>query len=96
MAAHDVEPVAAEAVGLQRPAVDLQVDELTDERGDGGLEQGIACGDVDLLDGIGEAVDDGLEESFVAEHNGCATPIGDALGGEPVADVTGLDVLRWG
>ena len=96
MAADDVEPVAAEGVGLLRPAVDLQVDVLGHERGDGGLVEGIAGGDVDLLDFLGQAVDDGLQQFLVAEHDGGAASVGDALGGEPLADVAGLDVLRRG
>ena len=41
-------------------------------------------------------MDNGLEQGFVAEDDGRAASVGDALGGEPLADVTGLDVLRGG
>ena len=94
MTGHDVEPATAEAPYLRGVAIDLQVDELADERGDGGLQEGIACGDVDLVDIFGQTVDDSLQEPFVTEHDGRATTSSDALGREPLGDIAGLDVFR--
>ena len=74
----------------------MQVEQLGDERGDWRLEQGIAGGDIDLVDLIGQTVDNGLQQSFVAEHDGGAPSVGNALGCEPLADVSRLDVLGGG
>ena len=41
-------------------------------------------------------MDDGLQQTFIAEYDGRAPSVGDALRGEPLADVAGLDVLRRG
>ena len=94
MTGYDVEPTTTEAPYLLGIAIDLQVDELADERGDGGLQEGIARGDVDLVDIFGQTVDDSLQEPFVTEHDGRATTSSDALGREPLGDIAGLDVFR--
>ena len=41
-------------------------------------------------------MDNSLQQSFVAE-NDCRSPtVGDALRSKPLADISCLDVLRWG
>ena len=94
MTGHNIEPATTEASYLRGVAIDLQVDELTDERGDGGLQEGIACGDVDLVNIFGQTVDDSLQEPFVTEHDSRATTSSDALGREPLGDIAGLNVFR--
>ena len=41
-------------------------------------------------------MDNGLQQSFVAEHDGGAPSVGNALGCEPLADISRLDVLGGG
>ena len=41
-------------------------------------------------------MDDCLQQSFIAENHCRASSVGDTLWGEPLTDVTGLDVLRRG
>ena len=74
----------------------MQIDELGDERGHRRLQQGIAGGDVDFFDALGQTVDHGLQQAFVAEHDGGATTSSQALGREPLGDVSGLDVFGGG
>ena len=65
-----------------------------DKRGDGRLRQGIARGDVDLLNLVGQTMDDGGQQAFVAEHDGCAPSVLVALlVAQPRADIAGLNVL---
>ena len=96
MTGNSVEPAAAEGLGAGREAVDLEVEELGDERGDGCLQEGVAGSDIHLVDIVGQTVDDSLKQSLVTEHNRCAPSVSDTLRGEPLADVTGLDILRRG
>ena len=96
MAGHDVEPATTEAPYLSGIAIDLQIDELGDERGHRRLQQGIAGGDIDFLDTLGQTVDHGLQQTFVAEYDGGATTSRQALGREPLGDIAGLDILGGG
>ena len=41
-------------------------------------------------------MDDGLQQTFVAEHDSSAATVADTLGCEPLADVAGLDVFCGG
>ena len=86
-------PSAGEHLLAERVAMNLHINEGVDERGNRRLAEWIARGDVDLVDALGQAMDDGLQQSLVAKHDGGAAPGLDALGGEPLADVSGLDIL---
>ena len=93
MTLHEVEIALTEGTAFLGITDGLQVDEQGDERGYGGLCQGIAGGDVHLVDGIGQTVDDGLQELFVGQYDGGALAVVDTPAVEPGADVSGLDVL---
>ena len=78
-------------------ACGAQRDELTDERGGGGLREGIARGDVDLLDLVGQTVDERRQQLLVAHDDGCLPPVGYAATfPEPVGRIAGLYVFRGG
>ena len=81
MALDALYPTTGKHLLAKRVAVNLHVDEGVDERGNRSLAKWIARGDVDLVDAFGQAMDDRLQQSLVAKHDGGAATGLDALGG---------------
>ena len=96
MVQYKVQITLTEGLGFLGIAECLKVDKQGDERGYGGLCEGIAGGDVHLLGFVGQTMDDRLQQAFVGQDNGCLLAVGDARSVEPGADITGLNILCRG
>ena len=71
--------------------------QLLDERGDRSLLQRIAGGDIGMLDLGRQTMDDGAEQGLVAEDDGGAAAVGNAVAlTQPLCGVACLDILCRG
>ena len=72
----------------------LQRDEQVKQRGEGCLREGVARCDVGLPDLGGQTMDDGLQQTLVAKHDGgLATIFHPAFLAQPAADIACLYIV---
>ena len=93
MALDALNPSTCKGLLAQRIAMHLHVDKRVDERRYRGLTKRITCGDIDLVNILGQTVDNCLQQALVAKHNGCFATIVNAIGTQPLADIACLDIL---